>query len=47
MSEEKKGRAKITVEIEINEPLMDIIKESMAKMPEMAKMFRGRREREE
>ena len=35
MSAEKKGRVKITVEAEINEPLMEIIKESIAKMPQM------------
>jgi hypothetical protein len=35
MAEEKKGRVKITVEAEINEPLMEIIKESIANMPQM------------
>ena len=45
MVEEKKGHAKITIEIEINEALMDIVKESIAKMPEIARM--GRRQREE
>ena len=35
MPEEKKGRVKITVEAEINEPLMEIIKESIATMPQM------------
>jgi hypothetical protein len=44
--EEKKGHAKITIEVEINEPLMDIVKESMAKMPEMTKMFRRERKEE-
>jgi len=39
MSEEKKGVAKITIEMELNEALMDLVKETMTKMPEMAKMF--------
>jgi hypothetical protein len=41
MSEEKKGRMKVTFEVEINEALMDAIKEGMSKMhwkmPEMMK----------
>jgi hypothetical protein len=40
---EKKGRLKVTVELEVNEELMDVVKESMTKMsnkiPEM--MRRG------
>jgi len=35
MSVEKKGRVKLTVEAEINEPLMDIIKEAIANMPQV------------
>jgi len=35
MVEEKKGAMKLTVEIEINEPLMEIIKESMKNIPQM------------
>jgi hypothetical protein len=39
MAEEKKGRVKITIEVEVNEPLMDVMKEAMSKMslkmPEM------------
>ena len=35
MVEEKKGHAKITVEIELNEALMEIIKEGMKNMPQM------------
>lgn len=34
---DNKGQAKITIEIEINEPLMEVMKESMTKMPEMIK----------
>jgi hypothetical protein len=42
MSEEmKKGHARITIDVEINEGLMDVIKEGMSKMhwkmPEMMK----------
>jgi len=41
MSEEKKGRMKVTFEMEINETLMETIKEGMSKMhwkmPEMMK----------
>ena len=33
MAEEKKGHVKITIEVEINEPLMEVVKEGMAKMP--------------
>jgi hypothetical protein len=39
MSEEKKGRMKVTLEVEINEALMEAMKEAMSKMhwkiPEM------------
>jgi hypothetical protein len=41
MSEEKKGRVKLTLEVEINEELMEVMKEGMTKMhwkmPEMMK----------
>ena len=41
MSEEKKGRLKMTFEVEVNEELMNVIKEGMTKMhwkmPEMMK----------
>ena len=33
MSEEKKGHARITIDIEINEGLMEAVKEGMSKMP--------------
>ena len=35
MVEEKKGHLKLTVEVEINEALMEIVKESMKNMPQM------------
>ncbi len=48
MSEEKKGRVKVTLEVEINEELMQVMKEGMSKMhwkmPEMMK--RGGEEKE-
>ena len=44
MSEEKKGRAKITIEVEINEALMEAMKENMAKWPMMMGKMRQMRE---
>ncbi|MCW4019152.1 MAG: hypothetical protein NWF00_10840 [Candidatus Bathyarchaeota archaeon] len=45
MTEEKKGKVKLTVEVEINEELMGVIKEGMTKMhwkmPEMMKHEEG------
>lgn len=39
---EKKGKLKITVEVEVNQELMDLAKEAMAKMPmRMQEMWRG------
>jgi len=40
MAEEKKGHVKVTMEVEINEPLMEIIKE----MPKMIPKFRKKEE---
>jgi hypothetical protein len=40
MVEEKKGHAKITLEVELNEALMDIIKEGMKTWPQMGEMMR-------
>ena len=41
MSEEKKGKMKMTFEVEINEELMEVMKEGISKMhwkmPEMMK----------
>ncbi|MDH5754077.1 MAG: hypothetical protein OEY95_02565 [Candidatus Bathyarchaeota archaeon] len=47
MAEEKKGHAKICIDIEINEALMEIIKESMKNMPQMMKMMGERRRKSE
>jgi hypothetical protein len=48
MPEEKKGRMKITFEVEINEELMEVMKDAMSKMhwkmPEMM-MKRGEEEK--
>ena len=47
MSEEKKGKLKVTLEVDVNEELMDLAKEGMSKMhwkmPEMMK--RGEEEK--
>jgi hypothetical protein len=47
MPEEKKGRFKVTIEVEVNEELMDVMKEAISKMhwkiPEMMK--RGEEEK--
>lgn len=32
MMSEKKGKLKVTIELEVNEELMDIVKEAMSKM---------------
>ncbi len=35
MSEEKKGHAKFTIEVEMNKEFMDVMKEAMANMSKM------------
>ena len=40
MSEEKKGAAKITFEIELNEDLMNLLKETLTRMPEVVKVLK-------
>jgi len=40
MGEEKRGHAKITLEIELNEALMEMMKEGMKNMPQMGGMVR-------
>ena len=51
MSEEKKGHAKITLEVELNEAMMELIKESTKNIPQMPGMMRrmmqGRNEKTE
>ncbi len=39
MAEEKKGHVKFTVEVEINEALMEVIKESVKNIPQMGHMW--------
>jgi hypothetical protein len=43
LSDEKKGHVKLTLEMEINEALMEVLKESMKNMPEMMKMWQSTR----
>jgi hypothetical protein len=38
---DKKGKLKLTVEVEVNQELMDLAKDAMAKMPQMQNMWRG------
>jgi len=41
MPEEKKGHFKVTIDVEVNEELMDLMKEAMSKMQwKMPKMKR-------
>ena len=44
MSEEKKGHVKLTVEVEINEPLMEMARESMKSMPQIMQTMQAMRE---
>jgi hypothetical protein len=45
MPEEKKGHVKITIEVEVNEPLMDAMKEVMTQFSSMLPdMMKRRRE---
>ena len=39
---EKKGKLKVTIEVEVNEQLMDLAKDAMSKMPmRMQDMWKG------
>jgi hypothetical protein len=45
MSEEKKGKLKVTFEVEINEELMGVMKEGMSKMHlKMPDLMKGGKE---
>jgi len=44
---EKKGKLKITVEVEVNEDLMALAKEAMEKMPRMQEMWKMHGEKKE
>jgi hypothetical protein len=47
MVEEKKGHVKVTVDVEINEPLMEMLKESMENIPHMLQMVTEQRKKKE
>jgi hypothetical protein len=38
MAEEKKGHVKMTMEVEINEALMEVVKEAIKNMPQVSRM---------
>ena len=39
---EKKGKMKVTIEVEVNEQLLDLAKDAMSKMPmRMQEMWKG------
>ncbi len=45
---EKKGKLKLTVEVEINQELMDLAKDAIEKMPmRMQEMWKGHGEKKE
>jgi len=45
---EKKGKMKLTIEVEVNEEMMDLAKQAMEKMPmRMQDMWRGHGEKKE
>jgi hypothetical protein len=45
---EKKGKMKITIEVEVNEEMMDLAKDAIEKMPmRMPEMWRGHGEKKE
>jgi hypothetical protein len=46
ISETKKGHVKITIEAEINEPLMEVLKASMENMPHMVQQAITQRKKE-
>ena len=40
LAEEKKGHAKITLDVELNEAIMELLKETAKNMPQMGEMMR-------
>ena len=45
---EKKGKMKLTIEVEVNEEMMDLAKEAIEKMPmRMQEMWKGHGEKKE
>jgi hypothetical protein len=47
MAEEKKGHVKVTLDVEINAALMDIMKESIENMPHMIQMVTNQMKKKE
>jgi len=47
MAEEKKGHVKVTLDVEINAALMDMLKESVENMPHMIQMITEQRKKKE
>ena len=47
MAVEGSGHVKVTVDVEINEPLMKVMEESMSKMPNMIKMLGEQQKKEQ
>jgi len=47
MAEEKKGHVKVTLDVEINAALMDMLKESMENMPHMIQMMTNQMKKKE
>lgn len=46
--EEKRGHVKITLDVDVNEEMMEILKESITKMPDMARrMIPSQKKKEE
>jgi hypothetical protein len=45
---EKKGKVKLTIEVEVNEEMMGLVKEAVEKMPmRMQEMWKGHGEKKE
>jgi hypothetical protein len=45
---EKKGKMKLTIEVEVNEEMMDLAKDAIEKMPmRMQEIWKGRGEKKE
>ena len=47
MTEEKKGHIKVTLDVEINPSLMDMMKECMQNMPQAIQMIAEQRKKKE
>jgi hypothetical protein len=47
VAEEKKGHVKVTLDLEINAPLMEMLKESMENVPHMVQMMADQMKRKE